>query len=795
MFFKRFEPFWDLVYQIILVDKITMRLRAFFGHYVPSSNKCAWWLFVFVSPSLCYANIGTRIEVPLFEGGAGLNFYERAATAYESLNTDLTVDLYGDPRIADRVRVRVLEGSFPEVTNASLNWWSLIRNDEVMPLDSFLDGPNWSGDQSWRESFLPGSLDRYAYEGKVYGIPLLYSVYVVWYNKNLFEKYGWETPRTWDEFHTLCQEIRDVGLWPLAFQGRYPGYIGAVIDNVYFHLVGKDRFYDQKNLLPGSFSNPEFIRALEIVQHTARNFFQPGALGMSHTESQLEFFLGRTAMVFCGSWLKSEMMGKIPDGFRLGAFNLPALKNPANEKNEAIFTSSGYFFVLKNSQNPEQGADFLRFMTSREMAGNFAEMRDVLVAVKDAMDGRLSDDLADLVALAKRATTTYGTAPGEGYPEMEQFLSDVRFNIVNDEQTPEQAANKLESAAFTVRNRSQNPDEISVRHIWKPIFLGSLVVIAMAYWLYSNYQSWKSRRNGVIVHSSGRVHLSGLGVILFLGPALVVYTFFVIIPSIKSFAWSTVRWDGLSDMEFVGLLHFKRLLLESDEFWIALNNNLFIMFVIPAFVLPLALFLALCISRKVRGANIFRVVFFFPNILGGVAATLLWMHLYNPQGGPINMLLVNIGFSSFEGFAWLAQDNLYWALIPMAIWGAAGFNMILFLAAMESIPQSLYEAAEIDGASTWVQFRSITIPLIWEVISISVVFMIIGGMKAFEVIWLLTNQAPTTDNHVIGSRMVQAMFGEFKVGEATAIAVLLFLMVFFGTTSTLRAMKREAVEF
>ena len=94
LFFNRFEPFWDLVYQIILVVKIAMRLRAVFGHYVPSSNKCVWCLFVFVSPSLCYANIGTRIEVPLFEGGAGLNFYERAATAYESLNTDLTVDLY-----------------------------------------------------------------------------------------------------------------------------------------------------------------------------------------------------------------------------------------------------------------------------------------------------------------------------------------------------------------------------------------------------------------------------------------------------------------------------------------------------------------------------------------------------------------------------------------------------------------------------------------------------------------------------------------------------------------------------
>jgi raffinose/stachyose/melibiose transport system permease protein len=154
-----------------------------------------------------------------------------------------------------------------------------------------------------------------------------------------------------------------------------------------------------------------------------------------------------------------------------------------------------------------------------------------------------------------------------------------------------------------------------------------------------------------------------------------------------------------------------------------------------------------------------------------------------------------LGFEGFAGFAWLAQDNLYWALIPMSIWGAAGFNMILFLAAMESIPQSMYEAADLDGASAWRQFWSITIPLIWEVLSISIVFMIIGGMKAFEVIWLLTNQAPTTDNHVIGTRMVQAMFNEFKVGEATAIAVLLFLIVFFGTTSTLRAMKREAVEF
>lgn len=738
----------------------------------------------------------TRIEVPLFEGGAGLDFFFLTAREFEKQRPDVRVDLYGDPRIVDKVRVRILEGTFPEVSNAGLNWWSLIRNDEVLPLDDYLDAPSWEGDRTWRESFLPGSLDRYEHEGKVYGIPLLYSLYAVWYNKNLFEERGWNVPRTWEEFHALCQQIKDEGIWPLAFQGRYPGYIAGVLDDAYYHLAGRARYYEQKDLIPGSFDNPEYVQALSLVQRTARDYFQPGALGMSHTEAQLEFFLGQTAMVFCGSWLKSEMMGKIPDGFRLGAFNLPSVRDGAADASpDAIYTSSGYFFVLKNSAQPEVGVDFMRFMTSREMAGTFAQMRDVLVAVDGSMEGRLSEDLSDLVSLAQRATTTYGSAPGEGFPEMEQFLNDVRFKIINGQSTPKEGAVELESAAAMVRNRAADPDQITVRHVWKPMLLLGLLALAIGYWLFTTVRQWQQRREGAVTHPSGRVRLSWGWVVFFVGPAAVFYTLFVIVPSVKSFAWSTVRWDGLTDMVFVGLLHFERLLLESDEFWIALSNNLFIMFVIPACVLPLALFLAVCISRQVRGAQLFRIAFFFPNILGGVAATLLWMHLYNPQGGPINTVLVSLGLDGFEGYAWLAQDNLYWALVPMAIWGAAGFNMILFLAAMESIPQSLYEAADIDGASAWRQFWSITMPLIWEVLSISVVFMIIGGMKAFEVIWLLTNQAPTTDNHVIGTRMVQAMFGEFKVGEATAIAVLLFLMVFFGTTATLRAMKRETVEF
>jgi raffinose/stachyose/melibiose transport system permease protein len=187
-------------------------------------------------------------------------------------------------------------------------------------------------------------------------------------------------------------------------------------------------------------------------------------------------------------------------------------------------------------------------------------------------------------------------------------------------------------------------------------------------------------------------------------------------------------------------------------------------------------------------------VFFLPNLIGGVAAALLWMHLYTPQGGLVNTALAGIGFESFRTFTWLSPDHLYWALVPMSIWGACGFNMVLYLAAMENVPESLYESATIDGATPWRQFWAITVPLIWEVLAISIVFMVIGGMKAFDMIWLLTNQQPTTSTHVISTKMVQTMFWEYKVGEATAIAVLLFFMVFLGTATTLRVMRRERVE-
>lgn len=750
-------------------------------------------LLVVAAPPEAFAEDArpVTIEAPLFEGGEGLSFFLQCARDYEQQRPDVRVNLYGGPRIADKVRIRILEGAPPELTNAYMQYWPLLHAGKLMPMDRWLDGPAWAGDGTWRQTFLPGTLDPYTVDGKTYGIPFIYSVFGVWYNRAMFEAHGWRTPRTWDEFFALCEQIKRSGIAPLAFQGMYPYYADSLIRHTYHQLAGEAAYAAQSRLEPGCFDNPEMIETFRLVQRTALDYFQPGAMGMTHTGAQLEFFQGRTAMVICGTWLKSEMEGNIPDGFRLGMFSYP-LPESEHADAAAIYAGTNYYFVFTDSGRPEQAADFLRFMTSRDQALRFASSRELPVAVGGVNETALSGDMTDVAEVIRTAERTFGEPGGVLWRDMNQYWGDAVAKLLTGEVTPLEAAAFLESSAQTVRERAGAPESVRFVYVWKPVLFLAVLAIGVVYVVLVFVRWLRSSSRAVPTADLRRMGFGSL--ILFLGPAAMVYGVFLVGPALVSFGWSTQRWDGLEPMQSVGLLHFKRLLFESDGFWTALGNNLFIMLVLPAFVIPISLFLAACLSRGLWGSALFRVVFFFPNLLG-VAAVLLWQQLYHPTGGLVNRALVAVGFEGFAGFPWLSDQYLYWALVPMSIWGACGFNMILYLAAMSSVPASLYESSELDGASPWRQFVSITLPLIRDVLVISIVFMVIGGMKVFDVIWLLTEQDPTTRTHVVGTKMVSTMFSEYRIGEAAAIAVLMFVMVFIASAATARFMRREVVEF
>src|SRR5690348_2323022 len=141
-------------------------------------------LFLLLISSTARASEKIHIEIPVFAGGEGMDFFTQCARDYEAVNPNVIVDLYGDSRIDDKVRIRVLEGTWFESTNSfGLNWWGLIKRGDIEPLDAALDGPSWEGDRTWRQSFVGGSLDPFEYQGKTYGIPLCWFISGIWYNK------------------------------------------------------------------------------------------------------------------------------------------------------------------------------------------------------------------------------------------------------------------------------------------------------------------------------------------------------------------------------------------------------------------------------------------------------------------------------------------------------------------------------------------------------------------------------------------------------------------------------------
>jgi raffinose/stachyose/melibiose transport system permease protein len=287
----------------------------------------------------------------------------------------------------------------------------------------------------------------------------------------------------------------------------------------------------------------------------------------------------------------------------------------------------------------------------------------------------------------------------------------------------------------------------------------------------------------------------------FVAPAFALYAALMLAPAGVAFAWAFSRWDGIGARTWVGLYNFKALLFESDVLWSALGNNLYLMVVPALFVVPLALLFAVLIHRGVWGAGAFRAILLFPNLLGGIAATLIWLTAYQPHGGLVNACLVGLGslvhsdwLRSFADHPWLAEDHLYAALIPIYIWMACGFNLVLYLAAMEGIDRQLYEAAEIDGATVRVQFFAVTLPLIRGIVAISCVFLVIGGLNAFEMVWLLTSQDPSASSQTLATLLVTTMFKDFDIGRAAALAVILFSLVLAASAAVLRGLRSEPIE-
>ncbi|HEY5203438.1 MAG TPA: sugar ABC transporter permease, partial [Roseiarcus sp.] len=468
-----------------------------------------------------------------------------------------------------------------------------------------------------------------------------------------------------------------------------------------------------------------------------------------------------------------------------------------------IQASSDSFFVFNtgNLQRERLTIDFLRFLTSSASAEAFVRETDAPVSVRGVPLEAYSTRMRPLAAMISGAADAFNMPQTMMLaPMIRQARVDDTRALMEGRMNPADFSSKLEAAAAADRARFAEPDRIVYRHPVAGTLLVAGVAAISAWILFSGIGpmlgSAKRHKQG---DGFGRLR-PGMAA-GFVGPAFGLYVAVVLAPALVAFLWAFTHWDGVGARGWAGLYNFKSLLFESDALWTALGNNLYLMVVPALVVVPLALFFALMIHRGIWGADAFRIVLLFPNLLGGIAATLVWLNAYQPHGGLVNAGLAGVGralhwpwLASFADYAWLSEGHLYGALIPIYIWMACGFNLILYLAAMEGIDPQLYEAAKIDGAPGWMQFFSITFPLIRGVVAISAVFLVIGCLNAFEMIWLLTSQDPSAGVSTLGTLLVTTMFKDLDIGRAAALAVILFSLVLAGSAVVLRGAKGDEVE-
>ncbi|WP_336885192.1 sugar ABC transporter permease [Caldalkalibacillus salinus] len=277
---------------------------------------------------------------------------------------------------------------------------------------------------------------------------------------------------------------------------------------------------------------------------------------------------------------------------------------------------------------------------------------------------------------------------------------------------------------------------------------------------------------------------------IFLLPHLVLFCAFMLFPVVGSFLLSFTQWDLIGDIEWVGSSHYVALLNDAvfvEVFW----NTIYFTVVSVPIGICLSLVLAVALNQKIRGIKFYRVAYFLPVISSMVAVAVIWQWIYNPEYGLFNFLLSVVGI---DGPNWLSSET--WAMpaiILTSIWKGIGFNMLIFLAGLQGIPDNYYEAADLDGASMVQKFLHVTLPLLAPTTFFVTIMSVINSFQVFDTVYLMTGGGPGRSSSVIVHYLYQNAFEYFKMGYASAMAYVLFFLVFIFTIIQFWRHKKKSV--
>lgn len=268
---------------------------------------------------------------------------------------------------------------------------------------------------------------------------------------------------------------------------------------------------------------------------------------------------------------------------------------------------------------------------------------------------------------------------------------------------------------------------------------------------------------------------------------------FYLYPALQNIRLATLRWNGIEKAEQVGVRNFTNLLTNDDLFYKVLGNNLEFTFLVVLFQTSLSLIFAIYLTKNSKVNVFLRTLYFFPTILSSVSVGLIWLFLYDPNYGAINLFFSKIGLSSFA-LNWLgSESSALYAIAFSQVWFHTGQMMVVYIAGLQQIPKELYEAAEVDGASRWKQFTSVTWPMAIPTTLVVMAYTTIQSFRAFDLIMVMTNSTagPNNATNIFSSLVYFTLFNELRLGYAAAQTIFMIITMLLITWLQRRTIGRS----
>jgi ABC-type sugar transport system permease subunit/ABC-type glycerol-3-phosphate transport system substrate-binding protein len=732
-------------------------------------------ILIFLNSSPLYSAEQTTITVWAM-GSEGL-LIRNMADRFEALHPEVKIVSQSIPWSAahEKLVTGVIGGMAPDVCQMGTTWMAEFHAMGALePLDTFLQDSKLIK----TDDFFSSSLISSYFDEKYFGLPWYVDTRVFFYRSDLLTKLGYtKFPETWKELKAYSQAI-------MAHKRleKQPGYAILLPTNdwqiflMFFWQAGGALF--PNNDLTKLFNPEPAIEALSFL----RSFFAENLASLTAGADMdliTSFESGFFPMFIAGPWMVSTLETNKPE--MAGKWTTAQMPGRANRSS---FIGGSNLVMFKSSQNKYWAWKFIEFLSTAENQAVWYDFSKNLPAVIDAWQ---SPSLADNPHLAAFRNQLDEAVPPTAIPEWEQVANAVSESmepVMHGVKAPTEGANKMAEKVAVILTKP-DADSGVFALTTRALILSVLVLLVLV-----AFFKWFPKETDRI--SAKRFQPEAL---VFVVPVLVLLATFLFLPILGSLFASFTNWNiyGISDSDnivWVGLSNYRQLFAD-PVFWISLRNSLIFALIGVPLNMACSLLTALILNREfIRFKALFRVGYFIPCITTMVAVAVIWRWLYNPEFGLLNLGLNMLGLS---GQNWLANEWLALpSLIVMSVWKGFGYNMIIFIAALQSIPDELYESAEIDGADQTRQFWHITLPMLRQTTFFVAIMTSIGFLQFFAEPYIMTGGGPMNQTMSVVLYMYNHGFKYYNLGYASSIAYVLFALILL--SSVAQSLIKKALE-